>query len=126
MMKIGLALNPQLEFFVTLSGTAEGTKGEMIFDRFSDFALRHLDAHLGWLGWMDLADPARHFSAALHAEPLKYQHWNAKPSLQKFMLAGWIESLERKAQAGDPCSGHACGNLMPSSLQAGVFQEVLP
>ena len=98
MMKVGLALNPQLEFYITLSGEAEGAKGEMVFDRFSDFTVRHLDAHLGWLGWMDLADPARHFSAALHTEPLKYQHWNARPSLQKFMLAEWIESLERKAQ----------------------------
>ena len=100
MMKVGLALNPQLEFYITLSGKAEEAKGAVVFDRFSDFAFKHLDAHLGWLGWMDLADPARHFSAALHTEPLKYQHWNAKPSLQKFMLAGWIESLERKAQAG--------------------------
>jgi hypothetical protein len=100
MMKVGLALNPQLEFYITLAGKAEGARGEMIFDRFSDFALRHLDAYLGWLGWIDLADPARHFSAALYAEPLKYQPWNAKPSLQKFMLAGWIESLESKTRAG--------------------------
>jgi len=100
MMKIGLALNPQLEFYITLSGKAEERKGEMIFDQFSDFALRHLEAPLGWLGWMDLADPARHFSAALHTDLLKYQSWNAKPNLQKFLLAGWIESLERQAQAG--------------------------
>ena len=99
MMKVGLALNPQLEFYVTLSGRAEEAKGAVVFDRFSSFVSTHLDVDLGWLGWMDLADPARHFSAALHTEPLKYQHWNAKPSLQKFMLAGWIESLERKAQA---------------------------
>ncbi|OGX11431.1 MAG: hypothetical protein A2351_08980 [Omnitrophica bacterium RIFOXYB12_FULL_50_7] len=99
MMKVGLALNPQLEFYITLSGKAEEAQGAMAFDQFSDFVSRHLDAHLGWLGWMDLADPARHFSAALYTEPLKYQHWNAKPSLQKFMLAGWIDSLERKAKA---------------------------
>ncbi len=102
MMKVGLALNPQLEFYITLSGTSEEAKGVMVFDRFSNFASTHLDAHLGWLGWMDLADPARHFSAALHAEPLKYQHWNAKPSLQKFMLAGWIESLKKKTQVCAP------------------------
>ena len=102
MMKVGLALNPQLEFHITLSGKAEEAKGVMVFDRFSDFAYKHLDTHLGWLGWMDLADPARHFSAALHTEPLKYQHWNAKPSLPKFVLAGWIESLERKTQASAP------------------------
>lgn len=100
MMKIGLALNPQLEFYIALSGKAEEAKGAMVFDRFSDFALKHLEAHLGWLGWMDLADPARHFSSALHTESLKYQHWNAKPSLQKFILAGWIESLEKEARAG--------------------------
>ena len=100
MMKVGLALNPQLEFYITLSGKAEEAKGTMIFDRFSDFALRHLEAQLGWLGWMDLADPSSHFSAALCTEPLKYQQWNAKPTLQKFMLAGWIESSEKKIPAG--------------------------
>ena len=118
MMKVGLALNPQLEFFITLSGSVEEAKGAIIFDRFSDFVCKHLEAQLGWLGWMDLADPARHFSAALHAEPLKYQQWNAKPSLQKFVLAGWIESLEKKAQAGGPCPRHACGNLTFPSSQA--------
>ena len=99
MMKVGRALNPQLEFYITLSGKAEGSKGEVIFERFSDFSARHLEVDLGWLGWLDLADPARHFSAALHTEPLKYQQWNAKPSLSKFMLAGWIDSLERKTQS---------------------------
>ncbi|MFA7255369.1 MAG: hypothetical protein WC133_04655 [Candidatus Omnitrophota bacterium] len=100
MMKVGLALNPQLEFYITLAGRAEEAKGDMIFDRFSDFALKNLDVQLGWLGWMDLADPAQHFSSALHTEPLRYQSWNARPSLQKFVLAGWIESVERKMQAG--------------------------
>ncbi len=100
MMKVGLALNPQLEFFIALSGKAEEAKGAMVFDQFSDFASRHLEVQLGWLGWMDLADPARHFSAALHTESLKYQPWSARPSLQKFMLAGWIESSERKTQTG--------------------------
>ena len=96
MMKVGLALNPRLEFYVTLSGRAEEATGAVVLDRFSSFVLTHLGTSLGWLGWMDLADPARHFSAALHPEPLKYQHWNAKPSLQKYLLADWIESLERK------------------------------
>jgi MinD-like ATPase involved in chromosome partitioning or flagellar assembly len=105
MMKVGLALNPQLEFYIALSGKAEEAKGVMVFDRFSDFVSVHLEAHLGWLGWMDLADPAGHFSAALHTEPLKYQHWNPKPSLQKFMLAGWIESLEKKALTCAPAGG---------------------
>ncbi len=100
MMKLGRALNPQLEFFITLSGKAEEGKGAMIFERFSDFASRHLEVQLGWLGWMDLADPARHFSAALHAEALKYQSWNSKPTLQKFLLARWIESAEKQSQAG--------------------------
>jgi hypothetical protein len=99
MMKVGLALNPQLDFYITLSGKANEAKGDMIFDRFSDFVLRHLEVSLGWLGWMDLADPAQHFSSALHSELLKFQRWNAKPSLQKFQLAGWIESLEKKTQA---------------------------
>jgi hypothetical protein len=99
MMKVGLALNPQLEFYITLSGKVEEAKGVMAFDRFSDFVARNLETHLGWLGWVDLADPTRHFSAALHTEPLKYQQWNARPSLQKFMLAGWIDSVESKTQA---------------------------
>ena len=79
-------------------GKADEAKGTMLFDRFSDFASRHLEVQLGWLGWMDLADPARHFSSALHAEPLRYQSWDPKPSLQKFVLAGWIESLEKKTR----------------------------
>ncbi len=99
MMKVGLALNSEMEFYIALSGKAEGSQGEMIFERFSDFSARHLDVNLGWLGWMDLADPTRHFSAALHTEPLKYQSWNVKPRLQKFMLAGWIESLKRRTRA---------------------------
>jgi hypothetical protein len=96
MMKAGLALNPQLEFYIALAGKAEGSQGEMIFERFSDFVLTHLNVPLEWLGWMDLADPAHHFSASLHTGLLRYQSWNAKPNLQKFMLAGWIESLEKK------------------------------
>jgi len=102
MMKVGLALNPQLEFFIALSGKPEEAKGATVFDRFSDFVSTHLDAPLGWLGWMDLADPEGHFSAALHTELLKYQSWNAKPSLPKFVLAGWIESLENKTQITVP------------------------
>ena len=98
MMKVALALNPQLEFYIALSGKVDEAKGAMVFSRFSDFALRHLEVQLGWLGWMDLVDSARHFSSALHTESLKYQHWDAKPSLQKFVLAGWIESAERSAQ----------------------------
>jgi len=99
MMKAGLALNPQLEFYITLSGRAEEAKGAMVFDRFSSFVSGHLNAQLGWLGWMDLADPARHFSTALYAEPLKYQQWNSKPNLRKYLLADWTESLERKTRA---------------------------
>jgi hypothetical protein len=98
MMKVGIALNPQLEFYITLSGTAEEAKGVVVFDRFSDFVLQNLEIQLGWLGWMDLADPARHFSSSLHTELLRYQHWNARPSLQKFVLAEWIESLGRKTK----------------------------
>jgi hypothetical protein len=102
MMKVGLALNPQIEFYVALAGKPEVSKGEMIFERFSDFAAKNLDVQLGWLGWMDLADPAGHFSEALHTEPLRFQNWNAKPSLPKFVLAGWIESLEKQKQADIP------------------------
>ncbi len=123
MMKVGIALNPQIEFFITLSGKAEEAKGAIIFDRFSDFVLRHLEARLGWLGWMDLADPARHFSSALHTDLLKCQPWNAKPRLPKFMLAGWIESMERKAQLSDPCPPHARESLIYPSSQASALVE---
>ena len=96
MMKVGIALNPELEFYVTLAGKAEGLKGEMVFERFSDFVLKHLDVQLGWLGWVDLADPERHFSSSLHVDQLQYQPWNPRPRLEKFMLAGWIESMGNK------------------------------
>jgi hypothetical protein len=95
MMKVGIALNPQVEFFIALSGAAEGSKGKMIFEQFSDFTTQNLGVPLGWLGWMDLADTAKHFSADLHVESLRYQNWDAKLNLQKFMLAGWVESLEK-------------------------------
>jgi hypothetical protein len=98
MMKAGHALNPRLEFYITLAGKAEESKGAVLFDRFSDFVLRHLDVQLEWLGWMDLADPSRHFSSALHVESLRYRSWDPKPSLQKFVLADWIESVEKKTQ----------------------------
>ena len=41
MMKVGLALNPQLEFYITLSGKAEEAKGGMVFDRFSEFVSKY-------------------------------------------------------------------------------------
>ncbi len=100
MMKVGHELNPQLEFYVVVGGKAEETKGELLFERFSGFVLKQLDVQLGWLGWMDLADPSRHFSSALHVEPLRYRVWDPKPNLRKFVLAHWIESLEKKNQTG--------------------------
>ena len=124
MMKVGLALNPRLEFYITLSGKVEEAKGVMAFDRFSDFVSQHLEAPLGWLGWVDLADPTRHFSAALHTEPLKYQPWNARPNLQKFILAGWIDALERKTQAGSSCPKPGGGSSMFPSKQARTLAEV--
>lgn len=106
MIKTGLALNPRLEFYITLLGKTEESKGVMIFDRFSDLVSRYLHVSLGWLGWMDLADPARHFSAELHAGPLHYESWNANASLPKCKLAEWIENLERRTQTvgmGESC-----------------------
>jgi len=55
---------------------------------------------LGWLGWLDLADPEHHFSSALHVESLSFRPWDPKPSLQKFVLAQWVESLEKKSCPG--------------------------
>lgn len=102
MMKTGLALNAQLEFYIVLSGKTEESKGKVILEQFSNFVSKHLNIRLEWLGWMDLADPARHFSSALHTELLRHQSWNAKPSLQKFVLAGWIESWEKDSQPAMP------------------------
>ena len=102
MMKAGLELNPRLSFYVTLSGKPEISRGERVFEKFSDFALQNLDVHLEWLGWIDLADPERHFSSSLHTELLCYQPWDAKPDLQKFMLAEWIESREKQARSPVP------------------------
>lgn len=96
MIKAGLALNPQLRFFITLEGPVDVSKGEWVVGKFSDFVFSHLDTNIGWLGWMDLSDPDRHFSAALHADSLLYQSWNARPDLGKFALAHWVESLEQK------------------------------
>ena len=98
MIKAGLAMNSQVNFFITLEGRVDASKGELIFERFSEFVFKHLKATPGWLGWMDLADPEQHFSSALHVESLQYQPWNARPDLGKFALANWIESLERKEQ----------------------------
>lgn len=98
MMKAGLALNRQLEFCIALSGKTDTSKGNVIFEQFSDFAFKNLNIRLEWLGWIDLEDPAKHFSSALHTELLRAQSWNIRPSLQKFMLAEKIESWERNSQ----------------------------
>ena len=98
MMKAALALNPQISLYVTLEGHANASKGEWVVERFSDFVFKHLDANLGWIGWVDLSDPEKHFSAALHSDPLLYQSWNARPDLGKFALANWAESLENRGQ----------------------------
>lgn len=98
MMKAGISLNPQISFFITLEGPAEAQKGELIFERFSDFVHKYLHTNLGWLGWVDLSDPERHFSAALHTDLLLYQSWAARPYLGKFALAQWIDSLECKGR----------------------------
>lgn len=106
MLKTGAVLHPQLECFVALEGRAEESKGEMIFEKFSDLVGRHLNIRLGWLGWMDLEDPSRHFSSALYTDALHYQAWNARPCLERSRLAGWIESSKKRA------SGHALPEVL--------------
>lgn len=96
MMKAGKALNPQISFFITLEGPVDAARGEWVVGQFSDFVFKHLDTNIGWLGWMDLSDPARHFSAALHSDSLLYQPWSVRPDLGKFALAQWVESLEQR------------------------------
>lgn len=94
MMKTGLSLNPQIEFFIALEGEPYRSNGEVVFERFSEFAFEHLHVDLGWLGWVDLSDQERRVAAGSHAERLAFQTWNEKPLLEKFCLAGWIESME--------------------------------
>ncbi len=94
MMKLGLSLNPQLGFFIALEGKVEPSMGGMIFERFSGVVLKHLSLDLGWLGWVDLSDPDRCFSAMLHSDQLSFQPWNERPVLEKFALAGWVEARE--------------------------------
>ncbi len=98
-MKAGLALNPRISFFITLEGRVDAVRGEWVFERFSDLVFKHLNAGIGWLGWVDLSDPERHFSTALHLDPLLHQPWNARPDLGKFALADWVELLERKERS---------------------------
>jgi len=97
-MKAGLLLNPQLEFFIALEGKAQNSKGEMIFERFSEFVFKHLSADLGWLGWVDLSKPEKSFSPSLQPAQLQFQSWNEKASLEKFALAGWIASMEQRSK----------------------------
>lgn len=100
MMKAGFSLNPLMEFFIAFEQRPKTSKGEKIFEQFSEFVFKHLSVDLGWLGWVDLSDPAAHFSATLHTDQLLFQPWNERPSLEKFILANWIESLEQKTPNG--------------------------
>ena len=99
MMKAGLSIHPELEFCIALSGKADEAKGELIFERFSGFAEKNLNLSLGWLGWINLEDPDRHFCSALQVDLLRYQPWNPRPSLAKALLAGWIEAAEKRKKA---------------------------
>lgn len=96
MIKAGIALNPYLEFFVTFEGKPTGDQGTGFFERFSEVVFKNLGIHLGWLGWLDLSDPDRHFTAVLNAEQLLFQPRSIKPLLGKFALTQWIESVPRQ------------------------------
>jgi len=97
MLKTGAALHSGLECFVALEGRAEESQGATIFEKFSDLTARRLNVRLGWLGWMDLEDPSKHFSSALYLDPLRYQPWNARPCLERSRVAGWIEASKRRS-----------------------------
>lgn len=99
LIKAGLAINPQIEFFITLEGKPGSRRGDVVFERFSDFVLQQLNFNLNWLGWVDFSDPDRHFASAIHPDLLLFQTWNIKPSLEKFALASWIESKEYQGSA---------------------------
>lgn len=96
MMKGSLALNPHLQFFITLEGKATEDQGAGLFERFSEFIFKHLGIHIGWLGWLDLSDTERHFLAVMDTGQLLFQHGNSRLSLGKFALAGWIDSLQEQ------------------------------
>ncbi|HOW59719.1 MAG TPA: hypothetical protein PLO78_08365 [Candidatus Omnitrophota bacterium] len=98
LMKAGVAINPQVEFFVALEGDAENLHGSVVYEYFSDFVFQHLNFNLTWLGWLDLSCTDRNISSTLHTDLLLYQAWNARPCLEKFALAEWIESVENESQ----------------------------
>ncbi|MBU9888568.1 MAG: hypothetical protein KTQ49_01705 [Candidatus Omnitrophica bacterium] len=104
-IKAGMAMNPRLRFFITLAGPVDVPKGEWIVTKFSELIFNHLGTSIGWLGWIDLSDPEKHFSVALHAGPLHYEDWSDRPDLGKFGLACWLESLERRQLAGSAAGG---------------------
>ncbi len=102
MIKAALGINPYLECYVALEGVVHSAKGELIFERFSELVERYLKTRVNWLGWMNLADPHKHFSSSLEVELLKYQAWASQPSLPRAILANWIEKTQKSCGAKEP------------------------
>lgn len=94
MIKAGFKLNPFMECFVLLEAKADPPSDSSIFEKFAALVSRHLRANLGWLGWLDLSDPERFFSARLNTDQLHFQPAHAKMSSEKLVLANWIEMNE--------------------------------
>lgn len=94
MLKAGLTLNPLMECFVLLESKANPPADSSIFEKFAAVASKHLNINLGWLGWLDLSDPESFFNAQLNVDQLHFQPSHTRPSLEKMVLASWLESSE--------------------------------
>jgi hypothetical protein len=95
MIKSGLTMNPHLECFVLLQTKVNPMLDSTIFERFAGVVSKHLKAHLGWLGWLDLSDRDRFFDAKLNVEQLESQFSPIQTSPERLAIAQWVDRIER-------------------------------
>lgn len=94
MIKAGLTLNPFLECFVLFEAKANPPLDSSIFEKFAALVSKHLKVNLGWLGWLDLKDPDRFFTAELNEDQLQYRPSGSRLSMEKLNLAAWLDANE--------------------------------
>lgn len=98
MLKAGLMLNPWMECFMLLETKADPPYDSSIFEKFAALVSRNLKVNLGWLGWLNLSDPTRFFAAELNMDQIHFQPFRIKMSLEKLILASWLEADEEPAE----------------------------
>ena len=98
MIKAGLSLNPFMECFVLLESKVNPPSDSSIFEKFAALVSKHLNFNVSWLGWLDLSDPDHAFSAELNVDQLQFQPSQTKVTLEKMILAGWIEANEKNPE----------------------------